>query len=280
MAQCRSSLNLRTITCFLADVIRFASSLLRPRAQLAAENLFLCKQLALYVERQVRPRRADDAIRPALVGLSGLIEWRQLLIVVKPETLIRWHRKGFGLFWRWKSRPPGRPRVPANLQRLIAEMAAANGTWGEERIASELLVKLGIRVSPRTVRRYMRSGSGPKHGSGSQAWRTFVRNHARSVLACDFFVTVTSDSSCSTCSWWWRLVRGGFCSRTSPSIRRRSGPRNSAGWSCRANRHTDLSSTTTTASTPRVSIARWSRWASPLSRRPWGRPKRTRSANA
>jgi len=71
-------------------------------------------------------------------------------------------------------------------------MAAANRTWGEERIASELLVKLGIRVSPRTVRRYMRSGSGPKHGPGSQAGSTFVRNHARSVLACDFFVTVTA----------------------------------------------------------------------------------------
>src|SRR5262245_19725895 len=158
MAQCRSSLNLRTITCVLADVIRFASSLLRPRAQLAAENLFLRKQLALCVERQVRPRRADDAIRLALVGLSELIEWRQLLIVVEPETLVRGHRKRCGLFWRCKSRPPGRRRVPANLQRLIAEMAAANGTWGEERIASELLVKLGIRVSPRTVRRYMPSG--------------------------------------------------------------------------------------------------------------------------
>jgi hypothetical protein len=166
--------------------------MLRPRAELAADNLFLRKQLALCVERQVLPRRADDAIRLALVGLSRLIQWCPLLIVVKPETLIRWHRKGFGLFWRWKSRPPGRPRVPTNLQRLIAEMAAANRTWGEERIASELLVKLGIRVSPRTVLRYMRSGFGPKHGPGSQVWSTFVRNHARSVLACDFFVTVTA----------------------------------------------------------------------------------------
>jgi hypothetical protein len=76
---------------------------------------------------------------------------------VKPETLIRWHRKGFRLFWRWKSRVPGRPAVPADVQRLIATMAAANRTWGEERIANELLVKLGIRLSPRTVRRYMRS---------------------------------------------------------------------------------------------------------------------------
>ena len=126
-----------------------------PFPQLAAENLFLRKQLALHVERQVKPRRADDTTRIALVALSWLIDWRRIFMVVKPDTLIRWHRKGFQLFWRWKSMPCGRPRVPADLQRLIAQMAAANRTWGEERIASELLLKLGIRVSPRTVRRYM-----------------------------------------------------------------------------------------------------------------------------
>jgi putative transposase len=78
------------------------------------------------------------------------------------------------------------------LRQLIAAMAAANRTWGEERIASELLVKLGIRISPRTVRRYMSAGPGTKKGSGSQAWSSFVPNHARAVLACDFFVTVTA----------------------------------------------------------------------------------------
>ena len=102
--------------------------MLRSHAQLAAENLFLRKQLALYLERQVKPRRADDATRLTLIALSRLIDWRQLLTVVKPETLIRWHRKGFRLFWRWKSRPQGRPRVPADLRQLIAEMAAANRT--------------------------------------------------------------------------------------------------------------------------------------------------------
>ena len=164
---------------------------MRSRAQLAAENLFLRKQLALYQERRVKPRRADDATRIILAGLSRLLEWRQLLVIVKPETLIRWHRKGFRLFWRWKSRAPGRPAIPANVQRLIATMAAANRTWGEERIAAELLVKLGIRVSPRTVRRYMPSRP-PRPKPGTQAWSTFVRNHARSVLASDFFVVVTA----------------------------------------------------------------------------------------
>jgi len=192
MLQSRSRLDVNVGARVAGDIVQFVLSILRPRGRLAAENLFLRKQLALYLERQVKPRRADDATRLTLVALSRLIDWRQLLTVVKPETLIRWHRKGFRLFWRRKSRRPGRPRVPADLRQLIAEMAVANRTWGEERIASELLVKLGVRISPRTVRRYMPSGSGSKRGPGSQAWSTFVRNHARSVLACDFFITVTA----------------------------------------------------------------------------------------
>jgi hypothetical protein len=132
------------------DLVALISAAMRSRGQLAAENLFLRKQLALYLERQVKPRRADDATRITLVGLSWFVDWRQLLTVVKPETLIRWHRKGFQLWWRWKSRARGRPPIPVDLQQLIATMATANRTWGEERIADELLVNLGIRVSPRT----------------------------------------------------------------------------------------------------------------------------------
>jgi putative transposase len=155
--------------------------------------LFLRKQLALYLERQVKPWRADDATRLTLVALSRLVEWRHLLVIVKPETLIRWHRKGFRVFWPWKSKSPGRPRIPADLQQLIGEVAMANRTWGEERIAAELLVELGIRVSPRTVRRYIPSKTRADAKSASQAWSTFVRNHARSVLACDYFVAVTAS---------------------------------------------------------------------------------------
>ena len=153
MAQSRPSAAVRTILRLACDVLQWLSTAGRSHAQLAAQNLFLRKQLALYVERQVKPRRADDATRIVLVVLSRVIEWRSILRVVKPDTLIRWHRKGFALFWRWKSRPCGRPRLPTDLRRLIGEMATANRTWGEERIASELLVKLGIHVSPRTVRR-------------------------------------------------------------------------------------------------------------------------------
>jgi transposase InsO family protein len=161
-------------------------------AAIKAENIFLRKQLALYLEREVKPRRADDATRLSMVLLSRLFAWQNALVSVKPETFLGWHRKSFCLLWRWKSRPRGRPRVPERLQELILKMARENSTWGEERIAAELLLKLGIRVSPRTVRRYMPLDVGPGKRLPSQRWMTFVRNHARAMLACDFFVVVTA----------------------------------------------------------------------------------------
>jgi transposase InsO family protein len=180
-----------TVFGVVLDLLMFVRSGLRSRARLAAENLFLRKQLALYLERQVRPRRASNATRLTLVVLARFIEWRQCLTIVRPDTLIRWHRHAFRLLWRWKSRRRGRPRIPHDLQQLITQMAKANRTWGEERIAAELLLKLGISVSPRTVRRYMHRLV-PSRGPRSQAWSTFVCNHARDVLACDFFVTMTA----------------------------------------------------------------------------------------
>jgi len=92
-----------------ADLVTFLLLCLRPPAAVAAENLFLRKQLGLYVERKTKPRRATDSIRFTLARLSRLFDWRDALIVVKPDTLIRWHRKGFRLFWKWKSRPRGPP---------------------------------------------------------------------------------------------------------------------------------------------------------------------------
>jgi hypothetical protein len=147
---------IRTALLLVRDLVRFVTLTCSSHTRLAAENLFLRKQLAFYVERNVRPRRLDDATRIALVALARVIDCRPLLTIVRPDTLVRWHRQGFRLFWRWKSRCPGRPRIPQYLQDLIATMAQANQTWGEERIAAELLLKLGVSVSPRTVRRYMR----------------------------------------------------------------------------------------------------------------------------
>ena len=119
------------------------------KASLAAENLFLRKQLAFYKERRIRPRRTSHPARLTLLWLSRWFNWRSALTVVTPKTFIGWHRKGFQLFWRRKCQS-GRPRIPPDLQRLIRKIAGENPSWGEERIANELLLKLGLRVSPRT----------------------------------------------------------------------------------------------------------------------------------
>jgi putative transposase len=177
----------------LSDVVRFLRLCLRPPASLAAENLFLRKQLALYQERHFTPRRATNATRFALIWLGRCFDWHTALAIVTPQTFIHWHRQGFRLFWRWKSRP-GRPRIPAELQALIRQMAHDNPTWGQERIANELLLKLGLRVSPRTVRTYMpkRLDRGPGQRVTAQRWRTFLHNHAQAIVACDFCVVVTA----------------------------------------------------------------------------------------
>ncbi len=174
------------------DLARCVATSLRSRAALAAENLFLRKQLALYRERQVKPRRPSAPLRLALVLLARCFAWRGALTIVQPATLLRWHREAFRLLWHWRSRP-GRPRLPVELQRLIARMARDNPTWGEERIAAELFLKLGIRVSSRTVRRYMARGRGDggRRASGHR-WATFVRNHAQALVASDFCVVVTA----------------------------------------------------------------------------------------
>jgi putative transposase len=177
----------------LCDGMSFLSLCLRHSPALAAENLFLRKQLALYQERHVKPRRVPHTTRMALIWLAGWFDWRHALCVVQPETFLRWHRQGFRLFWRWKSRR-GRPPIPPDLQGLIRRMARENPTWGEERIANELLLKLGLRVSPRTVRKYLPTclDRGGRHCLSSQRWSTFVRNHAKAIVACDFCVVVTA----------------------------------------------------------------------------------------
>src|SRR5215469_10985257 len=179
---------IRTIFAVLLDIVTFTRLCLRTTTAVAAENLFLRKQLDLFVERQIKPRRATDSIRFTLARLSRWFDWRNALIAVKPDTLIRWHRKGFRLFWK---RPRGRPQVPADVRKLIAEMALNNPTWGEERIADELLLKIGTRVSPRTVRRYMPE-TPQRPADPKQRWMTFVRNHANAIIASDFFVVVTA----------------------------------------------------------------------------------------
>ena len=143
---------LRIAGCLFEDAFRWVMLLFRSAEAVQVENLLLRRQLALYVERGVKPRHVDEATRVSLVVLSQLFDWRTALVVVQPATLLRWRRAGWKLLWRAKSRR-GRPPIPEELRVLIRRMANENFLWGEERIANELLLKLGIRVSPRTVRK-------------------------------------------------------------------------------------------------------------------------------
>jgi len=179
----------------VGDLVHFLCLGLRSRTSLAAENLFLREQLAFYQERKGKPRRADSPTRLTLLLLSHWFDWRDALTVVKPRTLIAWHRKGFRLFWRWKSEA-GRQPIPAELQQLIRRMARENPTWGEKRIANELLLKLGLRVSPRTIRKYTPElpAAPPGRPRGDQRWATFLKNHARVIIACDFCIAVTIEA--------------------------------------------------------------------------------------
>lgn len=126
------------------DLVLWCGLLLRPRESLEAEILFLRRQLALYRERGVKPRRVDTATRVTLALLSRCFDWRSSGGGAAGDA-IGWHRAGFRLVWRWKSRA-GRQPIPAELRELIRRMAEDNPVWGQERIANELLVKLGLRA--------------------------------------------------------------------------------------------------------------------------------------
>ncbi len=161
------------------------ADLVRSRPALVAENAFLRQQL-LILRRGVKRPRCTPADRALLVLLaSRLRTWRQMLVIVQPETVLRWHRQGIRLLWRRRSRPwsAPTPKVTAETIALIREMAAANRLWGAERIRGELL-KLGVRVAKTTVQRHMRDAR-PPHRAG-QSWATFLRNHTSEIWACDF----------------------------------------------------------------------------------------------
>src|SRR5215469_3208934 len=184
--------SLTTLSSIARDLVHLLVLVSRSRRALAAENLFLRKQLALFQERKLKPHRVHDSTRLVMVILGRMFSCRDAMVNVQPNTFLRWHRKGFRLFWRWKSRPMGRPRIPKDLRRLIREMAAEDPTWGEERIANELNLKLTIQVSPRTVGKYLHRDGPVRTPDPKQRWLTFVRNHANVMVACDFFVVITA----------------------------------------------------------------------------------------
>ena len=161
----------------------------KQRRELAIENLVLRQQLALFNRnhKRLRPRRRD---RLFWVWMSRIWEqWRESLIVVKPDTVVRWHRRGFALYWTWLSRrnPVGRPGSSREIRDLIRKIASANPLWGSPRIHGELL-KLGMEISERTVARLMPKRRNPP----SQPWRAFLDNHLKDLVSIDFFVVPTA----------------------------------------------------------------------------------------
>ena len=173
---------------WLAILVRTLRSTIRTQRELALENLALRQQVAVWKVRQPRPQlTATD--RLFWVVLSRLWKnWRSSLQVVRPETVVRWHRQGFRRYWAWKSRHRrGRPAIGTEVRDLIRRMSRANPLWGAPRIHGEQL-KLGLTVSQATVSKYMVRPRRPP----SQAWRTFLKNHAPDLIALDFFTVPTA----------------------------------------------------------------------------------------
>ncbi len=158
--------------------------LTRGKAELLAENALLRQQL-IVLRRQVKRPAYRKTDRLLLVLLARMVRfWKEALFLVQPETVLRWHRELFRVFWRHKSKAGARKlRLSPETISLIKEMAANNRLWGAERIRGELL-KLNIRVSKRTIQKYMKQA--PRKQPSGQTWRTFLRNHAAGVWACDF----------------------------------------------------------------------------------------------
>jgi putative transposase len=175
-----------TIILFLLSVLQQS---FQTRVALQTENLALRHQL-LVLQRSSRSHglRLARADRLLWVWLSRFWSgWRSALVIVKPETVIAWHRQGFRLYWRWKSRhPAGRPSVSREVIDLIRKMSLANPRWGAPRVHGELL-KLGFELSQATVAKYMVRRPKPP----SQTWHTFLQNHVKDLVAADFFVVPT-----------------------------------------------------------------------------------------
>jgi hypothetical protein len=169
--------------CFASLVLSFHS-----RATLQLEILALRHQLGV-LQRSVKRPKLTTSDRLLWAGLCRIWpDWRSALVIVKPDTVIAWHRTTFRLFWTWRSRRgrPGRPAVPNDVRELIRQMSRENPLWGAPRIHGELL-KLGIDVGETSVSKYMRR----RPRSPSQTWRTFLKNHLSTTVSVDFFTVPT-----------------------------------------------------------------------------------------
>jgi putative transposase len=173
------------------------ASVLKSRTALQLENLALRHQIGV-LQRSAKKRLSlNNSDRLLWIGLSRVwVDWRSALVIVKPETVIAWHRKAFRLFWSWKVRRGklGRPAVGPEIRALIRRMSNENPGWGAPRIHGELL-KLGIDIGETSVSKYLVRRRKPP----SQTWRTFLQNHLQSVVSIDFFTVPTQSLSSSVC---------------------------------------------------------------------------------
>ncbi len=165
-------------------ILGVVSDLARSKPELIAENALLRQQL-IVLRRSVKRPQLTRRDRLLLVFLASKVRsWKNALLIVRPETLLRWHRALFRLYWWRKSAPKSRQsRIPEATVALIRQMAQENRLWGAERIRGELL-KLGIRVSKRTVQKYMARVE--RRPPSAQTWKTFLQNHAHDIWVCDF----------------------------------------------------------------------------------------------
>jgi putative transposase len=177
------------VITLVLHLLRLLPFLVGGHRQLALENLALRQQLSVYKRTMPRPR-LHTTDRLFWAGLAKVwTEWKQHLLIVTPDTVLRWRRRRFREYWTKLSAPPtgGRPPMNADIKALITRMAAANPLWGAPRIHGELL-KLGIHVAERTVSRLLPKRRSPP----SQTWRTFLNNHVRDLVSLDFFTVPTA----------------------------------------------------------------------------------------
>ena len=164
-----------------SEIVGVAADGVRSRRDLVIENAVLRHQINVLHRSTKRPKLGIPDRLKRLLGASLLPTWRRAVAIVQPDTVLHWHRAGFRLFWRLRSRPRrGSPLAPETID-LIRDMARRGRLWGAERIRGELL-KLGIKVCKRTIQKYMR---GVHTRRGGQTWATFLKNHAEETWACD-----------------------------------------------------------------------------------------------
>jgi putative transposase len=174
---------------FTLAMLAGMAAFFRSRADLALEILALRQQVAVFKRKRPRPS-LNSSDRLFWVLLRQLwSDWKSVLIVVKPDTVVGWHRAGFRWYWRWKSRRrSGRPRATRETRELIVRLAEENTGWGAPKIHGELL-KLGFEISERTVARYLRRIH--RRGDPKRSWLTLLNNHREVIVALDFFTVPT-----------------------------------------------------------------------------------------